>query len=323
MPVPTGGDLASAVSQLVRTWLNDLGGPQLQGQISSLSEVGNLVTVTLTGNLPVLPVAGMTFVLGPAGTHPGYDGNWLIASATLNSLTFVNPTTGLGALGIGGTVSIPFAVGSAWTDAKLLPFINSARRQLQRQLSVSGTKTLVKEVVITLAQGNIAFSLQSGGATQLLPAGFIVPYKLWEAPGGTIITPSTPNGSMRPREMTMARDGLPRRQPYQELREWTWEANQINFVGATQAIDVLLRFEQALLDLAFITDPLGMIDAVDTLSYKTAAMCARSRGQRDLAIDLAGEADADLADLIKRTGNPTQRYPARRRSYGAGRRRLR
>ena len=74
-----------------------------------LIEVGNVVTVAITGTLPNLDIhVGDSIKIAGAGVA-AYDGTWQIASVdgSSNTFTFVIPTSGLAASGA-GTVSWPY-----------------------------------------------------------------------------------------------------------------------------------------------------------------------------------------------------------------------
>lgn len=56
--------------------------------------------------------------------------------------------------------------------------------------------------------------------------------------------------------------------------------------------------------------------ATDALGNATAALAARSRGARALAIDLLGAAQTAIENLINRYVRPEQTKGRRRRPYG-------
>jgi hypothetical protein len=68
------------------------------------------------------------------------------------------------------------------------------------------------------------------------------------------------------------------------------------------------------------TDPVQIRSATDPLAYSTAAMAARSRGQRALAIDMSSAAADATLKLIERYVRPDQYKGRRRHPYGHRRR---
>ena len=97
---------------------------------------------------------------------------------------------------------------------------------------------------------------------------------------------------------------------------WEWLEDKVNLVGATQAITVRVRYEKVLPALCAGTDPVQIRSSTDPLGYGTAAMVARSSGQRALALDLMAAAADATAKLIERYVRPEQYKARRRRPYG-------
>ena len=74
------------------------------------------------------------------------------------------------------------------------------------------------------------------------------------------------------------------------MRQWEWREDEINLIGATQSITIRVRYEKVLATLVLGTDPVQIRSATDALGYATAALAARSRSARALAVDRLGAA---------------------------------
>jgi hypothetical protein len=83
---------------------------------------------------------------------------------------------------------------------------------------------------------------------------------------------------------------------------------------------VRVRYEKVLPILTLGTDPIQIRSATDALGFATAALAARSRGARALAIDLLGTAQTAIEELINRYIRPEQTKGRRRKPYGYRRR---
>jgi hypothetical protein len=208
--------------------------------------------------------------------------------------------------------------GVLFSDTLLFPFLNGAYRGLQEELGACGVTLLVGYAAInlplttangqTLAPNPPQISDQT---TPQLPIDLIVPLTLSEqATGSTdLFTP-----------MEKITGEFPNLQPMPYLRIWQWQADQILLIGATQAITVNIRYQRALPQLALETDPVQIPYANKPLAYETAAFAARSRGVRDLAMDLEQMADRSRGVIIERYSRAEQYKPRRKKPYGYRRR---
>jgi hypothetical protein len=190
------------------------------------------------------------------------------------------------------------AAGVVFTDAVLMPFLNAAYRTLQRELAENGVSVLLGQVDIDLPLTNgLTPTVLSDSSSPQLPADCLAPHSLWE-----MVTGST--NIFLPMEKIVG--GLPNFQPGSYLRMWEWIEDQINLIGATQAITVRIRYEKVLPTLVYGTDVVQIRSSTDPLAYSTAAMAARSRGQRALAVDMASAAADATLKLIERYVRPEQ-----------------
>lgn len=201
---------------------------------------------------------------------------------------------------------------SVFTDAVLMPLLNSAYRALQRQLAEAGVSVLVSQVDLDLAVANgVTPAVISDISDPQLPVDLLVPHQLWEQQTGTcdLFVP-----------MEKITSGLPNFQPSTYLRMWEWREDQINLIGATSNITVRLRYEKVLPQLVLGTDPILIRAANDALAYATAALAGRARGSRALAADMQAAAYQATNDLVERYVRPEQFKGRRRRPYGDRRR---
>ena len=206
---------------------------------------------------------------------------------------------------------------TVFTDALLMPFVNSAYRSLQRELAENGVTVLVAQVDLNLlldpASGLAPNPPEiSDSSNPQLPTDLLAPHALWER-----VTANTTD-VLIPMEKIIG--GLPNLQPSGYLRFWEWREDKINLVGATQPITVRIRYEKLLPALVLGTDPVQIRSSADALAYATAALAARARGARELALDMSGAAEEEFEKLVERYVRPEQHKARRRKPYGYRRR---
>lgn len=176
------------------------------------------------------------------------------------------------------------------------PFLNSAIREVYRELRNAGQPTLIKDNVIIsgltpvysptygLAAQDPAVQVYLGfggyfdgnsiNGDLLLPNDVINVVRVWERQTGT-------NNSFVP--MTQPEFGLPSRLQQDTFDEWEWRNDAIWMVGSIQTRDLRLRYKCALPQffsstLNFDSTYVPIIDCVDAVAYKTAAKYAGSLG---------------------------------------------
>lgn len=200
------------------------------------------------------------------------------------------------------------AAGAVFSDAVLMPFLNSAYRSLQRQLAEAGVSVFVSQIDLDmpLTNGVTPTQLSDASAPQL-PTDLLVPHELWEQAAGSA-------DLMIPMEKITG--GLPNLQPGAFLRMWEWREDAIQLTGATQETTVRIRYEKSLPAIVLGTDPLQIRSSIDPLGYAVAAMAARSRGAQALAADMLALAESAAEKLIERYVRPEQFKGRRRKPYG-------
>jgi hypothetical protein len=207
--------------------------------------------------------------------------------------------------------------GTVFTDALLMPLLNSAYRGLQRELAEDGVSVLIEEQDLDLEldpMSGVTSTEISDASTPQLPSDCLMPHMLWER-----ATTNTTDVFV-PMEKFTSGGSMLNLQPSTCLRLWEWREDKINLIGATQAITVRLRYEKVLPGLTLGTDPIQIRAATDPLAFSTAALAARSRGARAPAQDLLGTAQIATENLIERYVRPEQTKGRRRRPYGFHRR---
>jgi hypothetical protein len=142
--------------------------------------------------------------------------------------------------------------GAVFTDALLMPLLNSAYRGLQRELAENGVSVLGEQQDIDLEPNptsGVTNTEISDTSSPQLPADCLMPQMLWER--------ATANSAdtFVPMEEFTTGGGMLNLQPSTYLRLWEWREDKINLVGATQAITVRVRYEKVLPALTLGTDP--------------------------------------------------------------------
>jgi len=207
--------------------------------------------------------------------------------------------------------------GAVFTDAVLMPFLNSAYRGLQRELAENGVSVLVEQQDLNLATdptSGITPTEISDASSPQLPTFCLAPHMLWER-----ATANTTDVFV-PMEKFSRGGSMLNLQPGTYLRLWEWREDKVNLIGATQPVTVRIRYEKVLPLLTLGTDPVQIRSATDPLAFATAALAARSRGARALAQDLLGPAQMATENLIERYVRPEQTKGRRRMPYSYHRR---
>jgi hypothetical protein len=202
---------------------------------------------------------------------------------------------------------------AVFTDTLLMPLLNSAYRGLQRKLAENGVSVLMEQQDIELdlvGTTGVTNTEISDVSSPQLPSDCLMPHVLWErATANTCAV-------FVPMEKFTSGGSMLNLQPSTYMRLWEWREDKINLIGATQSVTVRVRYEKVLATLTLGTDPVQIRSATDALRYATAALAARSRGARALAVDLLGAAQTAIENLINRYVRPEQTTGRRRKPYG-------
>lgn len=202
---------------------------------------------------------------------------------------------------------------AVFTDTLLMPLLNSAYRGLQRELAENGVSVLMEQQDIELdlvGTTGVTNTEISDVSSPQLPTDCLMPHVLWERATANICAVFVPL------EKFTSGGSMLNLQPSTYMRLWGWREDKINLIGATQSVTVRVRYEKVLATLTLGTDPVQIRSATDALGYATAALAARSRGARALAVDLLGAAQTAIENLINRYVRPEQTTGRRRKPYG-------
>ncbi len=204
--------------------------------------------------------------------------------------------------------------GNLFTDAVLLPYVNSAYRKVQRALANIQSSTFIVDnvTVVVPAVPSVDPSLQvaitdATAPPNQLPADLLAPAKLWERQNGS---------SDDFVEMADVTDhgGLPSLPQGPALRWWEWRGDGLYFIGATQDTQIRIRYQKAYPDLSDSTSSMLVRGAQDCIGCYAAAMAAMARGS-PLAGNWTAAGDNALEDLIVRATQREQQSVRRRRPY--------
>lgn len=184
--------------------------------------------------------------------------------------------------------------GDILTDSAVftLTYINAAWRRFQEMLVNYGQSWFKPEVILaavaavgTLDPGSQAYinwSNYFNGLTLLaapvLPQNFIAPLIVWERPAG--------NGSFYP--MDRLDNGLPGIPKTAFNRSWEWRNGAIYLPGATQALDLRIRYAGFFADFVaanttpFANQPIPILRAMNPLAWFIASEFSKARGDMDV-----------------------------------------
>jgi hypothetical protein len=208
------------------------------------------------------------------------------------------------------------AAGNLFTDAVLLPYVNSGYRKVQRALANIGSSTFLSDnallIVPAVTQVDASAQVSITDATappNQLPPDLLVPEKVWERANGS---------SDDFCEMTdlTGHNGLPSEPQTQRLRFWEWRADGLYFIGATQDTQIRLRYQKSYPDLSDATSPVLIRNAQEAIAYCAAAMAGAARGAPQAERWDAAGGDA-LEDLVVRAAQRDQQTARRRRPFSS------
>jgi len=208
------------------------------------------------------------------------------------------------------------AAGNLFTDAVLLPYVNSAYRSVQRALANGGAGGFLTDnalfVIPAVAAADPSVQVSITDATappNQLPSDLLAPMKIWERANG-----STDDFA----EMVdlSQHGGLPSRAQGLTLGVWEWRGDGIYFLGATQDTQIRLRYVKAYPDLTDASSPVLVRNAQEAIAYAAAAMAAWARGSplAEKWDDAAGDA---IEQLVAAAVRREQQSARRRRPFSS------
>lgn len=171
------------------------------------------------------------------------------------------------------------AAKTSYTNVAMLPYFNIALDELQETFAQnnipvtnSGTSP-----AITVPIGTKVLGPQDGIGASLpaLPSDFIQAQGLYERLAGS----QDPYIPMVKREfLPHALDDL----PTEALQYWTYEGQQIRFVGALTTREIKIDYIKSLFPNGLTSsDPIGLVNCNSFLYYRTAAICSHFVGEND------------------------------------------
>jgi hypothetical protein len=205
--------------------------------------------------------------------------------------------------------------GNLFTDAVLLPYVNSAYRKMQRAIGDAGGGGFIQDDVllvvtaVTQTDTSLQVSITDATAPPNLPTDLLVPVKLWERPNGST------QDFLEMVDLSQ-HGGLPSRVQDMTLSVWEWRADGIYFLGATQDTQIRLRYLKAFPDLTDATSPVLVRNAQEAIAYAAAALAAWSRGS-PLAEKWDEAASDAIEDLVSAAVRREQQSARRRRPFSA------
>src|SRR5215470_15296853 len=206
--------------------------------------------------------------------------------------------------------------GNLFTDAVLLPYVNSAYRKVQRAIGNAGGGGFIQDdaLLVVAAVDSVDTSLQvsitdASEPPNQLPTDLLVPLKLWERPDGSS------QDFVEMVDLTR-HGGLPSRAQDTTLSVWEWRGDGLYFLGATQDIQIRLRYLKAYPDLTDAISPVLVRNAQEALAYAAAALATWSRGS-PLAAKWDDAATDAIEDLIVATVKREQQSQRRRRPFSS------
>lgn len=190
--------------------------------------------------------------------------------------------------------------GHIYTDARMIPLLQKAYRELQNKMMLNGLPVL-KEVssVVDVTAGTVALGDGSG-----LPSDFIYPIELEERA----------DGSSELFQGMTEREWEPEIEQTTYLRFWNFREEEIKFVGATTDREVRIKYMKGLTRITATSTPIPIIGATPYLAARAAALAAQFIGENpSRASDLNGDAAMQRDDLIALLVKRRQGLPVRRR----------
>ena|ERR1039457_1846936 len=217
------------------------------------------------------------------------------------------------------------------TSVSLQNFLNSAIRDLYRDIKIMGQPTLIRDnyllynvnpvnspLGVGVPNPDIQTSLTFTGFFDglliwpllLLPSDLILPLELW----------SRPTSSGLPfREMKQVTGPLHSYYQGAELRDWEWRTDGIWMNGSTQPYDIRIRYLAKYVDLVsadinWDTTYIPVLDCEECLSDKVAVKIAQRLGGETLA-DAIMSAKGSLLKLRQQVTRDRQKIDFRFRLF--------
>jgi hypothetical protein len=205
------------------------------------------------------------------------------------------------------------AQGNLFTDAVLLPYVNSAYRKVQRAMGNAGAGGFLTDdallVVPAVTAVDTSLQVSITDATAPPNTDLLLPLKLWERVNGSS------DDFVEMVDLTR-HGGLPSRPQSLTLSVWEWRSDGIYFLGATQDTQIRLRYLKAYPDLTDATSPVLVRNSQEALAFAGAALAGWARGS-PLAEKWDDAAADAIEDLIIQAVKREQQTGRRRRPFSS------
>lgn len=200
-----------------------------------------------------------------------------------------------------------------FTDAALLPYLNVAYRAIRDEVTAirewSANEAVTMLYAVPPQTGSLsAYQVQGGELADLEQ-----PIAIRERPAGT-----TPESFQEVRQVAE----LPSRSPDLLLHEYEWRGDGIYFVGASQALDLEIRYVRVWPTIQSAADCLAVGALANTLGWWTAALMAfalREEAQAQQYLAAARHLLYQRVNDFVKTSQITLRRPRPYRSGPGGR----
>lgn len=287
--------------------------------ISAATQVGFVVTIT-TNQIHNFNIGDIVNVKNV--TVAGYNGLQTIQTIpALNQFTYTLGVGGLGASS-GGSASL--------SPSQAFILLNSAYRYVQDKIANLGYEMPKTEAVLT--------ALPPVNSAALDPATRVYIGYDFYFDGVNLLNPTTPTPSpvlpldmLSPevlkerqtgvkalfRPMGMANDGLSLRPQYAFNLEWDWRDDRIYMPGATQSLDIWIRYQRYLTDVSVPADQIQIFHGANAIAYTLANRFSNPRGG-DMGGHFVKERDDEINQIVTRSAHKNVRKSVRRQPYGGG-----
>ena len=184
-----------------------------------------------------------------------------------------------------------------WHDSVLMPKAVQAHQELLNTVTLNGVPCIWTATTLATIP---AFAKNMGAN---LPLDIIRPIKMDERLVGDVDSNAIP--------MTKV-DFVPNLDITDTLRYWGWIEEQIIFLGANQARQVRLYYDQWIPTPVAVTDNLFFRQSETFLGPRIAALCSIGLPTFDVLNNMA---DANLSKIIRREVKALQNLPVRKRPF--------
>jgi hypothetical protein len=194
-----------------------------------------------------------------------------------------------------------------FSAARLMPYLNIAYAALRDEGVASREVTAAEAVVILpnfdpTTHRDLGAYVQPGG----MLANMAAPISIRERQAGT-----DDNNWF---ELERVAE-LPARSPDDLLRSYEWRGGNVYFVGATQPLDLEIRFEQLWPVIGDAGQALAAVGVANILGYWTAGLMATAMREQQLGAQYIGEARHLLFRWVQRQVMDSQQETRRPRPF--------